>query len=254
MDKASAKAKKYMEWLTMPPEERGEQTLAEFLRDEGEGEEVLCDMTEAYWKRQAFAKSEDPGAMQRTADYADEWFAEAGRRFRTYYVCRAGFGSEGPCNTAVLSTLWDTRFQEPDAVKQRWYCPRCGARYKTTFGMLCEIVQPRLANGCESAVAMYMLAPFPPNQLQDAKFMAVEQRFAEANPTPRQLLDAIPTAIPMDRGEVLPPRPGLRGCYALQADRLPKEQLDWNQFFNLKPQPTPQHPPPPAAIGVPDLI
>ena len=89
MDKAAEKAKKYMEWLTMPDHMReGKGSMAEYLRDEDEGEELLVDMTDAYWKRRAFETHDDPGAMQRAADYADEWFAEGKRRFCTDYICR----------------------------------------------------------------------------------------------------------------------------------------------------------------------
>ena len=77
--------------------------------------------------------------------------------------------------------------------------------------------------------------------------MSIEESFARANPTPEQLLDAIPIAVPMDRGEVLLARPGYRGCYAMAMDKLPTEQLDWNQLFNLQSRVPPGPPPPPGS-------
>ena len=102
---------------------------------------------------------------------------------------------------------------------------------------------------------MYMLAPFPPNHLRDAKLLMVEERFAQANPTPAELLKAIPTAKPMDRGEVLEQRLGLAGCYSIAIHKMPPAELDWNQFFNIKPKALP----PVAAssstaAGIPTLL
>ena len=54
------------------------------MKVRNEGEELPVDMTDAYWKRRAFETHDDPASMQRAADYADEWFAQDKRRFRTY--------------------------------------------------------------------------------------------------------------------------------------------------------------------------
>ena len=80
------------------------------------------------------------------------------------------------------------------APKQRWYCRVCPAKYKTRFGMLVDLIY--------KGTAHYMRALIPPQHLQDAKFMAVQERFKVAlasMTTAQQLYDAVPHALPLDR-------------------------------------------------------
>ena len=65
------------------------------------------------------------------------------------------------------------------------------AKYKTRFGMLVELIYKGSAH--------YTRAPIPPQHLQDAKFMAVQERFKAAlasMTTAQQLYDAVPRAHP----------------------------------------------------------
>ena len=61
-----------------------------------------------------------------------------------------------PCGTMVISDMWDRRHEDPLAVNQRWYCKICTAKYKTTLGVICEMVHPR------PQIAAYVLAEHPP--------------------------------------------------------------------------------------------
>ena len=69
----------------------------------------------------------------------------------------------------TLSTEWDTLHDDPLAVGQRYYCS-CETKYKTTFGVLTEMVDG------PGNKAHYALADFPQGLL-DAKGMLIERRF-----------------------------------------------------------------------------
>ena len=57
------------------------------------------------------------------------------------------------------------------ATGQRWYCPVCNARYRTTFGLIVEILGP---SGPDSG--HYATAEFPPHAFLDGKFMMLEEQ------------------------------------------------------------------------------
>jgi hypothetical protein len=78
-------------------------------------------------------------------------------------------------------------YPDPLAEKQRWYCLECEARYKTTFGVVCEM---KLANAPKP---VYCYAGFPEQAMLDAKFSMVEQGFADRGiQTAQELFHAIP--------------------------------------------------------------
>ena len=86
--------------------------------------------------------------------------------------------------------------------------------------------------------ARYMRAPIPPQHLQDAKFMAVQERFKAAlasMTTAQQLYDAVPRARPLDRGAFLTHREDLDGVYKYNKalfDSLP--EFDWDILMQFK--------------------
>ena len=85
------------------------------------------------------SKGEQQAAFCRAADYADEWFGSFNQKLRVYYVCRAG-AAEWPCDTLILSKEWHRMHKDPMASKQRWYCEECDAKYKTKYGVVCELL------------------------------------------------------------------------------------------------------------------
>ena len=178
--------RKIVEWQT--------RAAAQVSFDEEEGAALEDAATAAHWKTRAFADYGDgQRAMCLTADYSDEWFLSGDKSFRCYYVCMANSGWDYAANTPakcghlILSTGWDRALADPWAVKQRWYCTICGARYCPKFGVLIE-----MSWGQE---AYYCLASFPPHDIRDAKWMAIQDRF-EKYQTPQELYEALPLSFP----------------------------------------------------------
>eukprot|EP00974_Lingulodinium_polyedra_P063392 6120805-Lingulodinium_polyedra.AAC.1 len=59
-----------------------------------------------------------------------------------FYVCfaKTGHDWEDPrCKTVIAAAIWDKLHDDRLAVGQRWYCRRCPARYKTSFGVVVEL-------------------------------------------------------------------------------------------------------------------
>ena len=101
--------------------------------------------------------------------------------FRVDYVCMANVPE---CCTMIRSAEWDRRFPNKDAVPQRWYC-LCGARCKTKFGVIVEIVI--------AGKSHWVRATVPEMEMEDAKFMMLYN-------TPEALMAALPAIYQMDWG------------------------------------------------------
>ena len=117
---------------------------------------------------------------------------------------------------------WKRLHCDPSAKGQRWYCTVCHTRYKTTFGILCELWFARDAG---TNIANYVLAEFPPWELQDAKAMMIERNFADATRTAEDLLAALPRTTPMDQGAFMQPVGTEAGAYKFDYDALGTERL-----------------------------
>ncbi len=134
-----------------------------------EGAELALNLWKVAKKRRAFESlgKERAAAMAYAADYTDEWYRLPGNSgsFRTFYLCGRKWGEER-CHTLTVSSLWNRLHQDPIATKQRWYCPVCQAKYKTTNVVMVEL----MCNGETS----YVKAPFPPDDIADLKAMAVD--------------------------------------------------------------------------------
>ena len=124
-------AQRFQEWLS----KSNRLALDEDLE---EGDILEEDFEEKLAVQRSFQSCEDPAAMRRAADYSDEWFRTTKGGFRVYYFCAAG-GAVYPCFTLTLSDMWDRLHAAMDATSQRWYCPACKTRYKTKYGVLCEM-------------------------------------------------------------------------------------------------------------------
>ena len=191
-----------------------------------EGAALAQSLSKAVKKRRAF---ESQGAaraadMAYAADYTDEWYRLPGNRgsFRTFYLCGRKWGQER-CHTLTVSSLWSRLHQDPIATKQRWYCPVCMAKYKTSNGVMVEL----MCNGETS----YVKAPFPPDDIKDLKAMAVEKQHAGIN-TVEELLQAIPEAHPVGAEWLTPTC--FEGTYSYQEavfDEVP--MLDWNRIYSI---------------------
>ena len=94
-------------------------------------------------------KSADQWALCLAAGCPDEWTVIRGPdgviKHALRAFCRCGSGGEtGPCCTVTIGLTPDLRewrrfVSAPSAVRQRWYCRTCYARYKTRFGVLLEL-------------------------------------------------------------------------------------------------------------------
>ena len=134
-----------------------------------------------------------------------------------------------------FSSVWDTKFDDPLAPKQRWYCKWCGNRYFLWMGVLIGLVI--------KGKARYAAADEIPWGLKDVKCMSIEQRFQEiisAGCTPLELKDALPTVAPVDGGELLKPALGengtpMQGVYRVDLplfDQLPR--FNWDDLYHLR--------------------
>lgn len=219
-DEEAAKnaTEKFQAWL-----KKGEKGDGE--ADFQEGDFLEQDLDEKMNKWRSFESKDDQAAMQRAADYSDQWFTSRKGAFNVYYICRAG-GFANQCLKVTQSQEWGRLHTDPEATGQRWYCS-CWAKYKTTFGVLTEMI------ALDGKMAYYAIAEFPPQSFIDAKFMAIEERFSKCN-TPKELLDALPVVVPMALGVLL--KPTLKkGEYQLDRtliDTIPT--LEWFQLFNLQ--------------------
>ena len=82
--------------------------------------------------------------MRNAADYSDKWFDSPGSTFNVYYVCKAGGAHE--CRTIIEAKAWHTWKNQMSGIregKQRWYCKVCGTKYKTTWGVIVELILDR---------------------------------------------------------------------------------------------------------------
>jgi hypothetical protein len=207
--------------------------------DEEKGFQIDIELEVAMTKWRAFeSKGSEQVAYCRAADYSDIWFEKGGTngtRFSKYFVCRSG-GSGEKCNTLTPNKDWKMMHADPLAEKQRWYCLTCGCRYKTTFGVVCEL---KLANAPKP---VYCFAEFPEQAMLDAKFSMVEEGFANRGIQPAQeLFDAIPKLKPLNDSQILVANlPGRFKFVGVKIEDLPV--LEWFQLFNLCGVPLPVKP------------
>ena len=163
--------------------------------------------------------------MDKAADYTDEWFhvtADTGSvAVRAFYVCTAKVGQER-CNTLSVSSRWLRKQADPLAYKQVWYCPVCNARYKTTFGVMLQMVN--------AGEERFVRATFPEHGLQQVKWSSVQRTYRQAT-TPEELLAAIPEAALAPSAHVQPVD-GKEGAYFFDDvafDGLPC--FEWAHLF-----------------------
>ena len=152
----------------------------------------------------------------------DQWFEKDGSAFNVYYMCKAGAAGE-ECFTLTLSTEWERLHDDPIATGQRWYCS-CGAKYKTKYGVLTELIIEKSA--------YYVMAEFPPQSLCDAKFMAIQEKFKRVS-TAEELLASSPQITPSAIGSVLTPtlKHGEFKINKAMFEGLPS--FNWFQLYNL---------------------
>ena len=199
----------------------------------------------------AHLSAEEKERMDKAADYTDEWFHVAGPRgpvaLRVFYVCARKVGATETCSTLTTSSAWQRKHEDPLQSQQRWYCPICGATYKTRSGTMVQMV----LNG----ESMFVRAEIPTEAFKQVKAASVQRTHAHAT-TPEELLRAIPEAA-VRATEWLQPVTGMRGVYTyteevfkdiplLQWDQLLAECLTERRLDQGAPPPPPPPPLEPA--------
>ncbi len=150
-------------------------------------EQMEVDAAPLAFREKCEPNSEMHWRYMQAAQYSDEWVElksggarrnKTVGRFTSYYICRSGSTMSGSlaekCWSIIPSKDWMTRFDDPLASKQRWYCPCCSAKYKATWGMLIEI----LADG----QVVYVLADCPDTNCEDVRAMYLEAKHKPKDP------------------------------------------------------------------------
>ena len=112
-----------------------------------------------------------------------------------FYVCNRLVGQERCC-TLIVSSQWTRKHDDPCATGQKWYCKICEAKYKTTSGMMVQMIY----NG----QSHFVRASFPTHDLQKIKANCVLGKNTGAT-TPAELLRAIPEACAQDEAAAITP-------------------------------------------------
>ena len=147
-------------------------------------------------------------------------------------MCGRKCGTE-ICTTVVISSRWNRRHEDPLADKQRWYCPVCSARYKTTNGVLLQMTQ--------GGQDHWIRATFPDEWAKKTK-AAVVQAEHPAALNARALLEAIPEAT-LAPSSFIKKHDRLEGVYIYDYDTLQGTALcDWNDLLarGVVPDTTPE--------------
>ena len=168
---------------------------------------------------------EEMDQLDKAADYTDEWFhiaTNAGSvAIRTFYICTAKWGQER-CRTLATSSRWLRKQADPLAYKQVWYCPVCGAKYRTTFGVILQMI----SGGQEK----FVRATFPEHGMQQVKWTSVQRSYRQAT-TAEELLAAIPEAA-LAPSVAIQPVDGTKGAYSFNDKALMDIPcFKWAQIF-----------------------
>ena len=110
------------------------------------------------------------------------------RACRSFHKCTAKAGDvNGCCGTVIGSKAWLRKLPAPWASGQKWYCNCCGAKYRTTMGMLTEIYA--------SDGSIYWIVSEFHGEMNGVKWVAVEDQYGEAR-TPQDLYYMIRATVP----------------------------------------------------------
>jgi hypothetical protein len=171
------------------------------------------------------------------AQYSDEWVCHSDAKgvvisaFRSFYICQA---HTDRCMTVTPSKLWKPKHEDPLASQQRWYCACCGAKYKTSFGMVVEIQ----VTGHDDVY--YVRAEIPPENLDDLRGLYLEETLKPSSPEDlyQKLQKVVPqrneTMRAITRADLWPGKelvPGVCKISALVYDDLP--EFKWQQIMNF---------------------
>ena len=185
----------------------------------------------------------------RAADYSDRWMhnLETGEILQAYYLCmggdstapwdyaanggkgdwkfKDGGGRTDKCEALTLAKDWRMLLTEdPMSAGQKWYCPCCGARYKTSYGLIMEMLVAE-EDGLSHKL-LYSRVKFPDTRGLDLKALCIQfgkdkplpagqQAAAAATEytTPEELFQALPKRRPLGEGQSLVEVEGKDGTF-----------------------------------------
>jgi hypothetical protein len=131
------------------------------------------------------SSGETDWAMWKASTYHDEYVKTKNGYFRYWFVCMAG--GNDPCMTAITSKMWNRKFKELSATRNKWKCTVCSANYRTIWGVFVEM---------QIDGKIYCLrAKIPDDDALDIKALDIERTLKEGS-TPQDLYDAIPVFAP----------------------------------------------------------
>ena len=140
-------------------------------------------------------------------------------------------GKQLLCRTITLSAAWNRLKEELIAVRQRWYCPCCLARYSMKHGMMVELIM--------DDKVYYWKAPYPSERMLDLKAMMIERQNPNAK-TVEELVAVLINARPVDRTflfqarEANKPYTLLTETWGFDADRFENMPAwDWLDMLRL---------------------
>ncbi len=136
----------------------------------------------------AFEQEIDQHAYIAAASYSDCWTIIRDARGKvtggvnSWYICRALTGpwdflanKATPCFRITESKKWDTKFDDPLATGQRWYCS-CGAKFAAKWGQVVETSTLDLST--LKVMKTYMKSDMPDWDAQDVRAMEMEESMA----------------------------------------------------------------------------
>ena len=173
----------------------------------------------------------------RAASYADERCAtrcsQTGRLlsyFRVFWLCR---GHNPACNGITVSRQWATKFVDPLASGQKWYC-FCGTKYAPRFGVFLELATPQGVYHCKATI--------PHDLLWDIQALHCESQISAASAS--ELYSKVPS-VPPSTGEVVVPVDPSKGQFRLASEAVYQQlpTFEWEDIFTFVGHKMPEKPP-----------
>jgi hypothetical protein len=144
--------------------------------------------------------------------------------FSYYFICKSNYRGTGePCHRIVYWGKWTSSGVEMGNT-QRMYCPFCNTKYKTSFGILVEI----LAHG----KTFYCLADFPPDCFFSYGTLLVQTTRLKVN-TPEELLAVFPNMTPASAVRLAMESEGVYNIVVGYQDLAAKGFLNWSLVYHV---------------------
>ncbi len=135
----------------------------------------------------SYRKQVDQHTYIAAASYSDQWWELKDPRdgsfmggCSSWYICKAMTKSldeppwtPQPCLRIVASKDWDTKFADPLAPNQKWYC-KCAAKYMASWGQIVEF--SRMNPQTRVMDKIYLTSDVPSWDVEDIRAMDLEKR------------------------------------------------------------------------------